>query len=79
VGRARAGRDAGRRHGATTPRAHARKEEQRRRRAAARLDRVRSAVTRTVTVVVGSIASVHARLPAEKSGQLPFPGSMAWR
>jgi hypothetical protein len=54
--------------------AHARKDEQRCQRAAAQLDRVRSAVTQEATVVVGSMASVHARLPAEKSGQLPFSG-----
>ena len=60
VGRARVGRDAVRWQGATTRRAHAREEEQRRQRAAARLNRVRSALTQTVRVVVGRDLSIHA-------------------
>ena len=60
VGRARVGRAAVRWQGATTLRAHAREEEQRRQRAAARLNRVRSALTQTVRVAVGRDLSVHA-------------------
>ena len=45
--------------GVTTLRAPARKEEQRRKRAVARLNRVRSAVTPMVTVLVGTKVSVH--------------------
>ena len=60
VGRARAGCAAVRWQGATTPRARARKEEQRGQRAAARLDRVRSAVTHVVMGDVGAKVSVHA-------------------
>ena len=74
VGRARVGRDAVRWQGATTLRAHAREEEQRGQRAAARLNRVRSAVTQEVTFVVVTNASGHAMLCAEVSGQLPFLG-----
>ena len=60
--------------GATTRRAHARKEEQRSQRAAARLNRVRSALTQSVKVVVEKKVNVHAVYPAEESGQLPFLG-----
>ena len=60
VGRARVGCDAVRWQGATTLRARAREEEQRGQRAAARLNRVRSAVTPTVTVDVSSEINVHA-------------------
>ena len=54
VGRARVGRDAVRWRGATTLRAHAREEEQRGQRAVAQLNRVRSAVTQKVMVIVGT-------------------------
>jgi hypothetical protein len=54
------GRDAVRWQGATTPRAYARKEEQRGQRAAARLNRARSALTQVMTVVVSRDLSVHA-------------------
>ena len=57
--------------GATTLRAHAREEKQRRQRAAARLDRVRSALTQVVNAVVGTKLNVHLELQAETSGQLP--------
>jgi hypothetical protein len=54
------GRDGVRWQGATTLRAHAREEEQRRQRAPVRLNRVRSAVTQKVKVVVGAKARIHA-------------------
>ena len=60
--------------GATTLRAHAREEKQRRQRAAARLDRVRSALTQVVNSVVGTKLNVHMELQAETSGQLPNLG-----
>jgi hypothetical protein len=60
VGRARVGRDAVRWQGATLLRAHAREEEQRGQRAAARLNRACSALTQVVTVVVSRDLSVHA-------------------
>ena len=75
VGRARVGRDAVRWQGATTLRAHAREKEQRHQRAAARPNRVRSAVTLRVKLVVGTKVNIHALLPAEASSQLPFLGS----
>ena len=75
VGRARAGRDAVRWQGATTLRAHARKEEQRRQRAAAWLARVCSAFTQEVMNIVGGNVCIHAVSPAESSGQLRFLGS----
>jgi len=78
VGRARVGRDGVRWQGATTLRAHAREEEQRRQRAPVRLSRVRSAVTQKVKVVVGAKARIHTVQPAERSGQLRFPGSRGW-
>ena len=59
----------------TTLRAYAREEEQRGQRAAARLNRVRSALTQSVNVVVRQKFTVHAVYPAEESGQLPFLGS----
>jgi len=74
VERARVRRDAVRWQGATTRRAPAREEEQRGQRAAARRNRVRSALTQMVTVVVGMDLSVHAVSPAEESGQLRFLG-----
>jgi len=43
-----------------TYRAHAREEEQRRQRAPVRLNRVRSAVTQKVKVVVAAKARIHA-------------------
>jgi len=60
--------------GATTLLAHAREEEQRRQRAAARPNRVRSVLTRTVMADVSGNLNVHAVLPAENSGQLRFLG-----
>jgi len=53
------GHDAVRWQGVTTLRAHAREEEQRGQRAVARLNRVRSAVTRKVRVAVGTKFSMH--------------------
>ena len=44
-------------------------------RAPARLNRVRSAVTQEVKVVVGTKARIHAACPAARSGQLRFLGS----
>ena len=79
VGRARAGCDVVGWQGATTLRAHAREEKQRRQRAAARLDRVRSALTQVVNAVVGTKLNVHLELQAETSGQLPNLGSMTYR
>ena len=52
VGRARVGGDAVRWQGETTRRAHAREEEQRGQRAAALLNRVRSALTQLVMAFV---------------------------
>ena len=75
VGRARAGRDGVRWQGATTLRAHARKEEQRRPSAAAWLARVCSAITYEVMDIVGGNVCIHAVSPAELSGQLRFLGS----
>ena len=49
--------------------------EQRGQRAAARLNRVRSALTQPVKVVVRKKFSIHAVYSAEESGQLPFLGS----
>ena len=54
------GRDAVRWQDVTTLRAHAREAEQRGQRAAARLNRVRSALTQEVRVVMGTNLSVHA-------------------
>ena len=68
------GRDAVGWQGATTLRAHAREEEQRGQRAAAWLNRVRSALTQLVKVAVSERVNVHAVYPAEESGQLPFLG-----
>ena len=65
--------------GATTLRAHAREEEQRRQRAAARLNRVRSALTQQVNAVVATKVRFHAVFPAEESGQLRFLGSTPHR
>ena len=59
AGRARVGCDAVRWQDVTTQRAPARKEEQRRQRAAVWLNRVRSAVTPLVMVLVGTKVSVH--------------------
>ena len=75
VGRARVGCDAVGWQGATTLRAYAREEKQRGQRAAARLNRVRSALTQPVKMVVRKKANIHAVYPAEESGQLPFLGS----
>ena len=74
VGRARVGRDAVRWQDVTTLRAHAREAEQRGQRAVARLNRVRSALTQEVRVVMATNLSVHAASPVEGSGQLPFLG-----
>ena len=68
------GRDAVRWQDVTTLRAPAREAEQRGQRAAARLNRVRSALTQEVRVVVGINLSVHEASPVEESGQLPFLG-----
>jgi len=70
VGHARVGCDAVRQQGATTLRAHAREEEQRRWRAVAQLNRVCSALTQRVNVVVSTKLSVHAVWPSVSSGQL---------
>ena len=50
--------------------------EQRSQRAAARLNRVRSALTLPVKVVVRKKVNIHAVYPAEESGQLPFLGTL---
>ena len=63
--------------GATTLRAYAREEKQRGQRAAARLNRVRSALTQPVKVVGRKKANIHAVYPAGESGQLPFLGLLA--
>ena len=76
VGRARVGCDRVRWQGATTLRAPARKEKQRRQRAPARLNRVRSAVTLEVTLLVRTKAGVHKAYPAQESGHLRFLGLM---
>ena len=60
--------------GETKLRAPARKEEQRRKRVPARLNRVRSAVTLEVTLLVSTKARVHKAYRAEESGQLRFLG-----
>ena len=73
-GRARVGRAAARWRGATTLRAHAREEEQRGQRGAARLNRVCSVLTQPVKVVVRRQVSIQAVYPAEHSGQLRFLG-----
>ena len=70
VGRARMGCDAVRWQGAATTRAPAREEEQRGQRAAARLNRVRSALTQQVNPVVATKVNVHAVFLAAGSGQL---------
>ena len=57
-----------------TLRAHAREEEQRGQRAAARLNRARSAVTLQVMVLVNAGACINALFPAKASGQLRFLG-----
>ena len=59
VGRARVGCDAMCWQGVTMLRAHGREDEQRRQRAAARLNRVRSALIRMVTVAVVKSVNVH--------------------
>jgi len=64
------GCDAVRQQGATTLRAHAREEEQRRWRAVAQLNRMCSALTQRVNVVVSTKLRVHAVWPAVSSGQL---------
>ena len=74
VARVRVGCDAVRWQGATTLRAHAREEEQRGQRAAARLNRARSAVTLQVMVLVNADACINALFPAKASGQLRFLG-----
>jgi hypothetical protein len=74
VGRARVGRAGVRWQGATTRRALAREEAQRGQRAPARINRVRSALTHVVTVVVALKRRIHAVWPAVESGQLRFLG-----
>ena len=59
--------------------AHAREEEQRGQRAAAWLNRVRSALTQRVKLAVKKKVNVHAVYPAEESSQLPFLGSVMHR
>lgn len=60
-------------------RLHACNEEQRRQAVAARLDRVRSAVTRQVISFVSAHVNVHAVFQAEASGQLLDLGSALFR
>jgi hypothetical protein len=74
VGRTRVGCDAARWQGETRRRADARNEEQRRKQAAARLNRVCSALPQQVTYYVGTNLDILQGLPAEQSGQLPFLG-----
>ncbi len=82
-GRARVGCDAVRRQGATTLRARAREEEQRGRRAAARLNRVRSARYKLDLVLKADKVSIHAVLrgirkrPGETSGLVLLCQSIA--
>ena len=77
-GRARVGCDAVRWQGETTLRAHARKEEQRSQRAAARLNRVCSARTKLDLALEAKKVSLHAVLrgigerPGEISGLAPI-------
>ena len=73
------GCDTVRQQGATTLRAHAREEEQRRWRAVAQLNRVCSALTQMVNVVVCTKFSVHAVWSAVSSGQLRNLGSVQGR
>ena len=54
----------------------AREEEQRCQRATVQLNRVRSAFTQAVNVVVGGNVRAHAVLPVDESGQLPDLGSV---
>jgi hypothetical protein len=49
--------------------------EQRGKQATASLNRVCSAFTQLVKVIVGRDISIHAALPADESGQLPDLGS----
>ncbi|MFM2449205.1 MAG: hypothetical protein RIS44_1655 [Pseudomonadota bacterium] len=74
VGHARVGCAAVRWQGVTTLRARAREEKQRRQRAAVQFNRVCSAFTAAVNMVVGRNISIHAVLPADASGQLLNPG-----
>ena len=74
VGRARVGRCGRVWVGATTQQAIACKVEQRPRAWPQRRNRVRSAVTQKVNVVVAPKVSVHAAWPAYASGQLLFLG-----
>jgi hypothetical protein len=68
------GCDAGSWQGATTLRPHGREEEQRGQRPAARLNRVRSALTQQVKLGVAAKLNVHEVLQADESGQLRFLG-----
>ena len=70
------GCDAVRWQGVTTLRARAREEKQRCQRAAAQLNRVCSAFTPAVNMVVGRNISIHAVLPADASCQLLNLGSI---
>ena len=60
--------------GATTPRARARKAEQRRQGATALRHRVRSAFTHKLMGLMCEILSIHQVLPTEVSAQLRFLG-----
>ena len=70
VGRARAGRHRVRWQGVRTPQARACKNEQRRQRARGRPDRVRSALTKWVSVIGAKKSSFHAAFLKIASGQL---------
>ena len=74
VGRARVGRHGVRWQGATTLWAYAHEEKQRGQRAPGRLNRVCSAVTRVVNLLVGKILNGHSAMQAVYSGQLRFLG-----
>ena len=75
VGCARRCRARGVRQGATTPRAPARKEEQRRMARRARCGWVRSALTQEVKDIAAARPRIDAVCPKLTSGQLPFLGS----
>lgn len=74
VGRARVGCVAVRWQGATTQRASARKKEQRSQSASTRPNRVCSALTQQLGMVVSTNLDLPLVLPAVESGQLPLPG-----
>ena len=74
VGRVRVGCDGVRWQGAPRLLAPASNEKQRGRRAAARLNRTRSALTHTMKVCVTVNLNTHVLLHVFTSGQLPFLG-----